>query len=415
MLEPRTQDVLEVYAAGLSRLAAQVLIFAVVSSGVPAFAQSSSLLAPLPVSEREPAAGSEVSRQTTPPSAESIYDKVWKFAEWYEDESNPAVQKVLFTGRFQYEFAGVDSDQGDHSEWNLRRLRLGPRITFLRTWLFHGEVELNPQENDPTYVRLTDFYVQWTRSPEVVLTFGKQGVPFTLDGATSSKELLTIDRSNLANNIWFPEEYVTGVSLSGRRARWNYRIGVYSAGEENREFGEFTGGLFTLGVLAYDFAQTLGVKEAVLAGNYVYQEPDELNTFTRQLEHVASANLKLEANRWGVRADVSAAIGYLGQSNLWSVMAMPFINITDRLQAVGRYTLVESRDANGVRLATYESRVVSGRGDVYKEWYLGANYYFYGHKLKLQTGVQFADMDDRAADGGAYSGTSWTIGLRIGW
>jgi phosphate-selective porin OprO/OprP len=52
---------------------------------------------------------------------------------------------------------------------------------------------------------------------------------------------------------------------------------------------------------------------------------------------------------------------------------------------------------------------------VYKEWYLGANYYFYGHKLKLQTGVQFADMDDRAADGGAYSGTSWTIGLRIGW
>jgi hypothetical protein len=102
MLEPRTQDVLEVYAAGLSRLAAQVLIFAVVSSGVPAFAQSSSLLAPLPVSEREPAAGSEVSRQTTPPSAESIYDKVWKFAEWYEDESNPAVQKVLFTGRFQY-------------------------------------------------------------------------------------------------------------------------------------------------------------------------------------------------------------------------------------------------------------------------------------------------------------------------
>ena len=31
------------------------------------------------------------------------------------------------------------------------------------------------------------------------------------------------------------------------------------------------------------------------------------------------------------------------------------------------------------------------------------NYYFYGHKLKLQTGVQFADMQDRANDGGAYS------------
>ena len=70
---------------------------------------------------------------------------------------------------------------------------------------------------------------------------------------------------------------------------------------------------------------------------------------------------------------------------------------------------------NGIRLATYESRIVPGRGDEYNELYLGANYYFYGHRLKLQTGVQFADMNDRANDGGAYSGVSWTTGLRVGW
>jgi phosphate-selective porin OprO/OprP len=52
---------------------------------------------------------------------------------------------------------------------------------------------------------------------------------------------------------------------------------------------------------------------------------------------------------------------------------------------------------------------------MYNELYGGANYYFYGHKLKLQSGVQFADMNDRANDGGAYSGVSWTTGLRIGW
>ena len=59
--------------------------------------------------------------------------------------------------------------------------------------------------------------------------------------------------------------------------------------------------------------------------------------------------------------------------------------------------------------------MVGSRGDRYHELYAGANYYFYGHKLKLQTGVQFADMDDRAGDGGAYSGISWTTGLRVGW
>jgi phosphate-selective porin OprO/OprP len=58
---------------------------------------------------------------------------------------------------------------------------------------------------------------------------------------------------------------------------------------------------------------------------------------------------------------------------------------------------------------------MTGRGDRYGELYVGANYYFYGHRLKLQTGLQFADMNDRAADGGEYSGVAWTTGLRVGW
>ena len=168
-------------------------------------------------------------------------------------------------------------------------------------------------------------------------------------------------------------------------------------------------------MLGYDFAKPLGVKEALLSGNYVHQNEDVNNTFTRQLQNILSVNFKLETDRWGVRSDVSTATGYLRQSDLWSVMAMPFFNVTDKLQLVGRYTLIESDDPNGVQLATYENRVVTGRGDEYNEAYAGANYYFYGHKLKLQTGVQFADMNDRANDGGEYSGVSWTTGIRVGW
>jgi phosphate-selective porin OprO/OprP len=236
-----------------------------------------------------------------------------------------------------------------------------------------------------------------------------------MDGSTSSKDLITIDRSNASNNIWFPQEYVPGVSASGRLAPWVYRAGVYSSGEANREFGTFDGGVFTLGVVGYDFAKSLGVKEALLAGQYVYQNPDPDNTFTRPLEHIVSLNFRFEANRWGLRSDVSAASGYFNQSDLWALTTMPFVNVTDKLQFVGRYTFIESDQPNGVLLATYESRVVRGRGDMYNELYGGANYYFYGHKLKLQSGVQFADMNDRANDGGAYSGVSWTTGLRIGW
>jgi len=346
---------------------------------------------------------------------ESIYDRIWKFTEIYDDSSNPVVQRVLFTGRFHQDFAMVDADQGDHNEANLRRLRLGPRVTLFKKLLLHAEVELNPQERDPTYVRFTDLYGQWTQNPQVVVTLGKQAVPFTLEGATSSRELLTIDRSNLANNIWFPQEYLPGVSLSGRRAAWNYRGGVYSGGAMNREFGEFTGGTVALGVLGYDFAQPLGVRQALLTGNYVYQHADPDNTFTRQLEHVMSVNFKYDRGPWGAWTDLALADGYLGQSDLWAFVGQPFFNATSRLQFVGRYTFISSDDVNGVRLATYESRVVSGRGDEYHELYLGANYFFYGHRLKLQTGVQWADMNDSANDGGEYAGVAWTTGLRIGW
>ena len=346
----------------------------------------------------------------------SGYDKVWsRFTNIYRNDRNPAVQQVLFTGRFQHDFVTLDADQGDLDESNVRRLRLGPRVTFLRNYLFHAEVELNPQERDPFYMRFTDLNIQWNKNSRYVMTVGKQGVPFTNEGATSSRELITIDRSNLANNIWFPQEYMPGISVSGRVAPWVYRGGVYSSGAMNRELGEFSGDYFTLALVGYDFAEMLDAKEAVLTGNYLYQHPDSDNTFTRQLEHIVSVHLRFEDDRWGFRGDVSNATGYLGQSDLKAFLAMPFFNITDKLQAVGRYTYIDSDDPNGIRLATYESRLVSARGDEYNELYLGANYYFYGHRLKLQSGIQWADMNDTANDGGEYSGVSWTTGLRIGW
>jgi phosphate-selective porin OprO/OprP len=350
------------------------------------------------------------------PTPSSPYDNIWrKVTEWYRDDSNPVVQRVLLSGRLHFEYADLDADQGNHSEWNVRRWRIGPRITLFRTVIFHGEVELDPQRHDPFYERFTDLYVQWTKSPRFVLTVGKQGAPFTLDGATSSRELLTIDRSNLANNIWFPQEYLPGVSVSGRRSAWVYRTGLYSAGEANRELGEFTGGAVVLGVLGYDFAPALGAREALLSGNYVYQHPDPDNTFTRELDHIGSINFRLETTKYGFRSDLAAASGYFEQTDLWAFQAMPFYNVTDKAQLVARYTFVGSGGPDGIRLATYESRVVSDRGDEFHELYFGANYYLYGHRLKLQTGLQFGDMNDSANNGGAYSGLSWTTGLRLGW
>lgn len=350
------------------------------------------------------------------PPPPSTYDKIWtNFTDWYNDKENPVVQRVLFTGRYHHDLALVEADEGDWRESNIRRVRFGARVTMFRDFLVHTEMEVNPQERNPFYLRLTDAYVAWQKNPKAVITVGKQSIPFTQEGATSSRELLTIDRSNLANNIWFTQEYMPGISLSGRSAPWIYRGGIYSSGAMNREFGRFNGDMFTLALVGYDFATRLGVREAVLTGNYLYQHPDANNTFTKRFEHIATVHFRLEEPKWGLRTDLSKTAGYLGQRDILGVMLTPYYNATSKLQFVYRYTYLDSDGPNGLALAAYESRVVRGSGDRYTESYAGVNYFFYGHRLKLQSGVQFADMRDSANDGGAYSGTSWTTGLRIGW
>lgn len=343
------------------------------------------------------------------------FDRIWQFAEWYSNDDNPVIQSMALSGRVQYEYGQVEAGGTAYDEWNLRRTRFGAEWGLFHQFTLHLEAGFNPQERDPLYKRLTDFNLEWSRSRSLAITVGKQGVPFTIDGSTSSKELLTIDRSNLANNMWFPQEYMPGIAVSGEQGSWVYQTGIYSAGEQNREFGNFSAGAFTLVSIGYDLAESLGVDEALLRGNYIYQDPNLGNTFTRQLEHVASLNLKLEAGSWGLRTDLSNGQGYLGRADVWGTTIMPYVSVTPKLQLLTRLTHIASENSNGVRLARYEKSLSSGWGDRYQELYIGTNYFFYGHALKLQSGVKFADMDDSALDGGAYSGTSWTTGLRVSW
>ena len=115
-------------------------------------------------------------QSTQPKPAEkkpSIYDRIWTpLTTWYDDTENPVVQRILFTGRFQYDWAMVDADQGEHNEANIRRVRFGPRVTLFTDYLVHVEVEINPQERDPFYVRLTDAYVAWQKNPKAVISVG---------------------------------------------------------------------------------------------------------------------------------------------------------------------------------------------------------------------------------------------------
>ena len=344
----------------------------------------------------------------------SSFDRVWSYATLYENKDSGFVQKFALSGRLQAEGAIFEGDEGDYNDILWRRFRFGFKFNFLQDWMLHVEGDWNLNNLDEFYSRMTDAYVGWNPGNKWGIKVLKQSAGFTLDGATSSKKLLTLQRNNLTNNLWFTSEYFTGVSISGTAAtRWSWKAGIFSSDGSN-ELSHFEAAYFTLFSLGGNFADDLGLDKALVRVDYVYNKEHE-NADTRDYSQVLSIVTNWEQGRWGLWTDVSAGKGYAGQSNLWGVALMPFWDITSHFQMVVRYTWLKSADDNGVRLGRYEREIVVGRGDEYDEIYGGLNVFFFGHKLKWQTGIQYSNMKDAADDGGAYRGWGLTTGLRLSW
>lgn len=340
------------------------------------------------------------------------FDKTWGYMTLYENKENTFIQKFALSGRAQIDSVWVEPEAEEkYDELLWRRFRFGFKATLLQDWIAHleGDFALEEELSD-TYSRLTDAYIGWFPNKDFRIKALKQSAGFTLDGSTSSKKLLTPERSNLTNNLWFVQEYFTGLLAGGKFGRsWRYKASVFASDGE-LEIGIDNASWFTLLALGYDFDSTK------IRLDYVYQdEHKEANT--RPFEHVASLVTHWQSGPWGVWGDLSGGKGFSNQdqSDIWGLVIMPFYDIGKHTQVVLRYTYLDSKDDNGLRFGRYEDRVVDGRGDEYNELFAGFNVFFYGHKFKWQTGVSWAKMKDDANDGGKYEGCTLLSGLRISW
>ena len=162
----------------------------------------------------------------------STYDKIWDKVTLYENEENSLISKFWLTGRLQGEYHSFDNDVSgdDHEDYDWRRFRFGFKATLLGDITLHSEADLGLEnQGKPLYNNLTDTYFSWTTENGMKFKLGKQSTPFTLDGSTSSKKLHTLERSKIASNIWFGQEYFPGISLSGSKNEVDYFAGFYSS------------------------------------------------------------------------------------------------------------------------------------------------------------------------------------------
>jgi len=149
-------------------------------------------------------------------SKDTGFDSAWRHLTLYVNEEGTVIQKFALVGRAQVDSFWVNPEDGEDDNDTLwRRLRFGFKADIFTQWVAHLEADLDL--NEPIgdwYSQLTDAYIAWSSSESLKIKLLKQSAGFTLDGATSSKRLLTLERNNLTNNLWFTEEYFNGISTS---------------------------------------------------------------------------------------------------------------------------------------------------------------------------------------------------------
>jgi phosphate-selective porin OprO/OprP len=343
----------------------------------------------------------------------AAYDKLWDKVVLFEGDENSIIDKFALTGRLQADYDSFENDinglSEDDSQW--RRFRFGFKMSLLDGITLHSEANMNLNQPEPLYRNLTDTYLSWSTDSGVKIKLGKQSAPFTLHGSTSSKKLYTLERGKIARNIWFTNEYFTGISFSGSRENWDYLAGIYSS-DEGPEFDEaFDYGKFGLLSLGYNFEESEYFDNSLIRFDLMVQEKDSLSP-TPDHKNAFSIVTKLNKDKFNFWGDLSFSNGYDSQSDVWGIQLMPFYDFSENFQGVFSYTYVESDDPLDVDVTRYE-RDLAGRGDEMSEYFFGINYFFFGHKLKWQNAFQYTEMDNLGSK--VYEGWGYTSGLRISW
>lgn len=346
----------------------------------------------------------------------SAYDQLWSHAVLFKDKDNPLIQEVSLFGRIHANWGAQQFDVGDWSGWEARRVRTGLRMKFLNQFDLKTEVRFLPFE-DTIYDGLTEASLTWTADPAFRISVGKQLPRYTQEGAISANELLTIERSLLASTFWVGEDnFSTGISFAGDAGAWQYYAALLS-GETDKAFGKLDAGYYGIASIGYDFAKPLHLERALLRADYIYNDGDSGNTTPKPFSNTTVLGFDVKQGSYGLVGNVVRGSGLGKQPDVWGLVLIPTYAITKKLELVARYTFLDSKGTEGIKpQRRYESEVpdINGtRGDQYQALYAGLNYAFYGHKLKLQTGIEYSQMKDSANNGGAYEGWSYLTGIRF--
>jgi hypothetical protein len=385
----------------------------------------------------------------------------WSLCDWmttkpgtiYKNPENPFLQELVLGGRFQWQAAYVSGNDvngyGFSDDYtDVRRFRLESSAAFLRYFKLKaginliddsrfepggGEADWDYQDFDEA---LLSFDIKKAFGLDAVdalsLTYGRHKFNLGHEVHSSSKELLTVERSAIANKV-YGSYRPTGLSGQVAKGRWALTGALFSsdeggAGGNNEFLGGWNDGLAYYTSLRFD-----ATDEWSFLWDFVYNDADAVRGEDSLWAYSWATSLAADydAGRWGLivngiygdNGDASNGVARRDrQGDFWGLVVMPHAwLVEEKLEAVFRYQYAGSSESQGLRTNSRYFRadhgpvvnVNGGRGNEHHALYAGLNYYFCGHNLKVQSGLEYDWMNSPGAgidgDTGAFT---WWFGFR---
>jgi hypothetical protein len=354
------------------------------------------------------------------PADESIFDKLWSIPKLYKDDTNPFIEELDFTGRYQGDYFDVQSRKGDSSFYETRRFRLGLEAAFAeRHIIIKADLDTNLRQYNTKsvfYNRMTNLYIKFHINDAFNIVVGKQEPKFGYDRMVSDTLQDFFERSFFDDQFMPGPDYTSGVTVNGKVGHLGYQASVYSDAVD-KEFGQFNGGQSELAEISYDFSKAFNCNRALWAVDYLHIGGINTNTNIFQSFHNGLATyLDLKKDRWGLVTQFAYGNGVQSKGDIYQIMLMPTFDITKKLQAEVRYQLGLADQSNGITTLNRQEKTVGKfTGDNYNAVYLGMNYYIYGEKLRLMAGAQYENISGGTGASAGNSGWTFLTGVRVYW
>jgi len=356
---------------------------------------------------------------------------------------NPYFQELDIGGRLHYQLgyvSGTDVRGKNFKETHdeFRRARIETQMQFLK--YFYSEANVNLVDDNRfrgggqdldwgygTFDTLTvafDFADAFTGGwfDGIEFIYGRMKLKMGEEDHQSSRRILTIERSALADKVGGDLSRPTGFLTELEKGDWKMMLGIFSGEVDEDALAGWGAGKAYYASVAW---QT--TKEFRLLLDLIQNDPKGGEDFLGY-SWAFSLGGTYEAERWGAMANFiygdngGSAHGWTdprrqGDFHGWVVMPWYWL-VEERLKLVFQYQFQGSEEMEGVRIGSRYARAShrtpevdldSGYGDSHHFFYLGLNYYLCGHNAKIMAGISHEEMRARTD---TFDATSYWVAFR---